>query len=166
VRLDEPGGLLLVKAPLVCRAQATGIACPHGLKALESGGTGRPQRIVRDQTAPREAQAEFAPVGVQLLRGTIAIIGLARQTMGSSPPPGGSTARQGDGGHPLDRGRGMAAQPYEATLDRSLHLPEVGGLPYAAGARREGGEARRRGRLEIRQEVRSMGSLEKCAAHD
>jgi hypothetical protein len=60
----------------------------------------------------------------------------------------------------------MQAHLDQATLDRGLELPEVGGLPHKERAIREGGKERAIVCPEIGEEIRIPGQLEKFTAND
>ena len=119
-----------------------------------------------DQAAPRDAQAEFEAVVMQLFRGTVAIIGLPRKTVVPPPTTRVGTDGQGQRVNHLDRVGGLPAHLDQATLDRGLELPEVGGLPHKERAIREGGEERAIMRPEIGKEIRIPGQLKKFTANN
>src|SRR5919109_2504730 len=118
-----------------------------------------------NQAAPRDAQAKFEAIVMQLCRGTVTIVGLSRTA--AVPPP---TPRVGADGqrqrvnHRHRVGR-MLAHLDEAPLDRGLELPEIGGLPHKERALRESGEEIAIVRSEIGEEVCITGQLKKFTAN-
>src|SRR5215471_10094329 len=93
-----------------------------------------------DQAAPRDPQAEFEAIVMQLFRGTVAIIGLSRK---AAVPP--STPRVGADGqrqrvNHLHRVGRMLAHLDEAPPESALELPEIGSLPHKERTICESGE--------------------------
>ena len=118
-----------------------------------------------DQAAPRDAQAKFEAVVMQLFRGTVAIIGLPWKTVVPSPPTRVGTDGQGQRVNHLDRVGGLAAHLDEAPLERGLELTEGGGLPHKERAIRESGEEISIVCPEIGEEIGIPGQLEKFTAN-
>src|SRR5215510_5085492 len=119
-----------------------------------------------DQAAPRNAQATFEAIVMQLFRGTVTIIGLPRTTVVPPATTRVGTDGQGQRVNHLDRVGGMPSHLDHATLDSGLELPEVGGLPHKECAIHEGGKERAIMRPKIGKEIRILGQLEKFPAND
>src|SRR5438445_10392968 len=118
-----------------------------------------------DQAAPRDAQAEFEAIVMQLFRGTVAIISLPRKTVVPPSTTRVGTDWQGQRVNHLDRVGGMPAPLDHATLDSGLELPEVGSLPYKERAIRQGGEERAIMRPKIGKEIRIPSPFAPSISH-